>query len=197
MRTRHLEEQGTCSSRAHSKLELRSPLLQAICAPCPKLDLNEALPALPLNGDGELLSSDYPLVKNSIRLFFFSPSLSVHRNLVAMSLGFNKPVVLDGRFNYLGTMCKFVQSNQECGQNENCRYSHSQEEVLVHPSRFKTELCRHPGCDNQFCNGAHGVGDLRSPVFDNGRGRRLSSPSAASYLCSLPSFLSLPLILFA
>jgi hypothetical protein len=84
-----------------------------------------------------------------------------------------KPILQHGRFNYIPTRCRYIAEEKECPQSYHCRFAHVTEEVIYHPSKFKTQLCSHQvdkdgACSGygQHCAKAHGPPDLRIPVFE-------------------------------
>ena len=54
------------------------------------------------------------------------------------------------------------QSTLNCHLGKNCRFAHSREEVLYHPSVYKTLLCDSTRCTRYYCPFAHAVGELQS-----------------------------------
>ena len=97
-----------------------------------------------------------------------------------------RPTLLNGRFNYLPTRCRYLPSSSSsddvdtlCPQSVHCRFAHCTEEVIYHPSKYKTQLCPHRLDEEGKCSGygmhcakAHGQNDLRGGRVRGGRGRR-------------------------
>ena len=93
-----------------------------------------------------------------------------------------RPTLLNGRFNYLPTRCRYLPSSSSsddadtlCPQGVHCRFAHCTEEVIYHPSKYKTQLCPHRLDEEGKCSGygphcakAHGQGDLRVGVYEVG-----------------------------
>ena len=93
-----------------------------------------------------------------------------------------RPTLLNGRFNYLPTRCRYLPSSSSsddadtlCPQGVHCRFAHCTEEVIYHPSKYKTQLCPHRLDDEGRCSGygmhcakAHGQPDLRVGVYEVG-----------------------------
>ena len=93
-----------------------------------------------------------------------------------------RPTLLNGRFNYLPTRCRYLPSSSSsddadtlCPQGVHCRFAHCTEEVIYHPSKYKTQLCPHRLDEEGKCGGygmhcakAHGQGDLRVGVYEVG-----------------------------
>ena len=88
-----------------------------------------------------------------------------------------KPVLQHGRFNYIPTRCRYVAKDKFCPQGIHCRFSHTTEEMIYHPSKYKTKLCSYTqstGWDPQYqcvvygthCAKAHHPSDLRSAVYE-------------------------------
>lgn len=85
-----------------------------------------------------------------------------------------KPQLLHGRFNYIPTRCRYMAEEQECPQDVHCRFAHATEEVIYHPSKYKTQPCGHPLDEHGHCTGygihcakAHGDPDTRVPVYED------------------------------
>eukprot|EP00808_Paulinella_micropora_P023133 g19020.t1 len=86
-----------------------------------------------------------------------------------------RPYLHQGRFNYMPTRCRYILEDRDCPQREHCRFAHSTEEVIYHPSTFKTQACPYPVEKNghcsrhgRWCAKAHGDEDTRVPVFEGG-----------------------------
>lgn len=93
-----------------------------------------------------------------------------------------RPTLLNGRFNYLPTRCRYLPSSSSsddadtlCPQSVHCRFAHCTEEVIYHPSKYKTQLCPHRVDEEGRCSGygphcakAHGQADLRVGVYEVG-----------------------------
>ena len=91
-----------------------------------------------------------------------------------------RPTLLNGRYNYLPTRCRYVRggnggcdAEDECPQGVHCRFAHCTEEVIYHPSKYKTQLCQHRTDEDGACLGyglhcakAHSQSDLRVGVYE-------------------------------
>ena len=64
-----------------------------------------------------------------------------------------KPQLQHGRFNYIPTRCRYVLDDKECVQSVHCRFAHVTEEVIYHPSKYKTQLCTHQVDSDGCCTG--------------------------------------------
>jgi len=60
------------------------------------------------------------------------------------NIGRRVPKLINGKFNYLPIRCRDMLKTKACHQGEQCRFAHSKEEVIYHPSKYKTQLCPHP-----------------------------------------------------
>ena len=53
-----------------------------------------------------------------------------------------------------------------CVHGESCHYSHGVYESWLHPSKYRTQLCKDgPGCHRPICFFAHQIQELRAPTF--------------------------------
>jgi hypothetical protein len=84
-----------------------------------------------------------------------------------------KPFLQHGRFNYIPTRCRYVLKDKFCPQGVHCRFSHTTEEMIYHPSKYKTKMCTYPlgphgGCIayGMHCAKAHHPSDLRAAVYE-------------------------------
>ena len=92
-----------------------------------------------------------------------------------------RPTLLNGRYNYLPTRCRYVrgggnggaEAEDDCPQGVHCRFAHCTEEVIYHPSKYKTQLCQHRTDEDVACVGyglhcakAHSPSDLRVGVYE-------------------------------
>eukprot|EP00451_Oxyrrhis_marina_P004543 CAMPEP_0204277574 /NCGR_PEP_ID=MMETSP0468-20130131/29383_1 /ASSEMBLY_ACC=CAM_ASM_000383 /TAXON_ID=2969 /ORGANISM="Oxyrrhis marina" /LENGTH=745 /DNA_ID=CAMNT_0051254383 /DNA_START=53 /DNA_END=2290 /DNA_ORIENTATION=+ len=59
--------------------------------------------------------------------------------------------------------CAKVRMESTCKAGDHCKFAHSAEEVLFHPSNYKTKMCDVGGkkCCRYYCPFAHGRSDLR------------------------------------
>ena len=70
-----------------------------------------------------------------------------------------RPTLLNGRYNYLPTRCRYVRGggggdgDDDCPQGVHCRFAHATEEVIYHPSKYKTQLCQHRTDEDGACQG--------------------------------------------
>ena len=95
-----------------------------------------------------------------------------------------RPTLLCSRFNYLPTRCRHVTRSAggggggadsweaDCPQGVHCRFAHSTEEMIYHPSKYKTQRCQHRlDASGQcrygpHCAKAHSASDLRLALFE-------------------------------
>jgi hypothetical protein len=76
------------------------------------------------------------------------------------------------RFNYCGTACPEFRKGS-CLQGDVCEYAHGVFECWLHPSRYRTQLCKDgAACDRRACFFAHHTSQLRVPTdaFGNALG---------------------------
>ncbi|GMH38436.1 hypothetical protein BSKO_06320 [Bryopsis sp. KO-2023] len=60
--------------------------------------------------------------------------------------------------------CPESKGGQPCPRGESCKYAHNDFEYWLHPSRFKTEICKQgPGCSRKVCFFAHQPHEIRKP----------------------------------
>lgn len=74
------------------------------------------------------------------------------------------------RFNYSGTACPEFRKGS-CPRGDVCEYAHGVFECWLHPSRYRTQLCKDgAACDRRACFFAHHTSQLRVPTdaFGNG-----------------------------
>lgn len=83
-----------------------------------------------------------------------------------------RPVLSNGRFNYVSTRCPTLERERTCPSGASCHYAHTAEEVVYHPSKYKTHMCayalgRDQACSEygMHCAKAHGPDDKRDPVL--------------------------------
>lgn len=63
---------------------------------------------------------------------------------------------------YKPVPCPESKGGQPCPRGESCKYAHNDFEYWLHPSRFKTELCKQgPGCNRKVCFFAHQPEEVR------------------------------------
>jgi len=68
------------------------------------------------------------------------------------------------RFNYSGTACPEFRKGS-CPRGDVCEYAHGVFECWLHPSRYRTQLCKDGGaCDRRACFFAHQTSQLRVPT---------------------------------
>eukprot|EP00457_Paulinella_chromatophora_P000161 gb/GEZN01000161.1/.p1 GENE.gb/GEZN01000161.1/~~gb/GEZN01000161.1/.p1 ORF type:complete len:1189 (+),score=109.77 gb/GEZN01000161.1/:34-3600(+) len=99
-----------------------------------------------------------------------------------------KPNLQHGRFNYIPTRCRYILEDRECPQGLHCRFAHCTEEVIYHPSKYKTQMCTHQLDAAGHCSGygchcakAHGENDRRNPVFEGTLEESLTQTSLEDY----------------
>jgi hypothetical protein len=67
-------------------------------------------------------------------------------------------------YSYDPMYCANMKKFRRCIHGDECRHAHGVHEVLLHPMRYKTELCRDgPNCKRKICYFAHGAHELRLP----------------------------------
>ena len=103
-----------------------------------------------------------------------------------------KPLLQHGRFNYIPTRCRYLLEERDCPKGLQCRFAHVTEEVIYHPSKYKTQLCSHAVDSDGSCTGygrhcakAHGEADRRMAVFEveEGQGRRWTMDQLHEFAC--------------
>ncbi|WIA18916.1 hypothetical protein OEZ85_003588 [Tetradesmus obliquus] len=73
-----------------------------------------------------------------------------------------EPVKRRHPFTHRGDMCNAVKKGQSCEAGDACPYAHNSHELWLHPSRYKTRLCRSGGaCARGICFFAHSQAELR------------------------------------
>ena len=102
------------------------------------------------------------------------------------------PILHHGRYNYIPTRCRYLLEDRECPKGTQCRFAHVTEEVIYHPSKYKTQLCSHPTDDNGCCTGygmhcakAHSENDRRQPIYEveEGQPRRWTVDNFFEFQC--------------
>lgn len=84
------------------------------------------------------------------------------------------------RFNYCGTACPEFRKGS-CPQGDVCEYAHGVFECWLHPSRYRTQLCKDgPACDRRACFFAHHTSQLRVPTDAHGNPIGNVSPNTPS-----------------
>jgi len=84
------------------------------------------------------------------------------------------------RFNYCGTACPEFRKGS-CPQGDVCEYAHGVFECWLHPSRYRTQLCKDgAACDRRACFFAHHTSQLRVPTDAYGNPTGNLSPSTPS-----------------
>jgi len=79
------------------------------------------------------------------------------------------PELINGKFNYLPIRCQYMLKGKTCHHARNCRFAHSKEEVIYHPSKYKTQLCPHRLKKVQVMVPSDGNGSNLSPgISPNG-----------------------------
>eukprot|EP00878_Enallax_costatus_P047156 GHUV01057574.1.p1 GENE.GHUV01057574.1~~GHUV01057574.1.p1 ORF type:complete len:696 (+),score=269.32 GHUV01057574.1:415-2502(+) len=69
-------------------------------------------------------------------------------------------------YNYLAIPCQETKEGKECPRGDDCPNCHSLFEYWLHPSRYRTQLCRNNDgnhCKRQICFFAHNIEELRVP----------------------------------
>ena len=102
------------------------------------------------------------------------------------------PLLHHGRYNYIPTRCRYLLEDRECPKGPQCRFAHVTEEVIYHPSKYKTQLCSHPTDERGCCTGyglhcakAHSEEDRRQPVYEveEGQPRRWTADHLYEFQC--------------
>lgn len=71
------------------------------------------------------------------------------------------------KFNYLPKKCRSIQEGNECEDGVFCRFAHNKYEILLHPSRFRTNFCTSSGKDcGPLCSYAHSEEEIRIPMYE-------------------------------
>jgi len=84
------------------------------------------------------------------------------------------------RFNYCGTACPEFRKGS-CPQGDVCEYAHGVFECWLHPSRYRTQLCKDgAACDRRACFFAHHTSQLRVPTDAYGNPTGNLSPNTPS-----------------
>uniref|UniRef100_A0A383VAV7 C3H1-type domain-containing protein n=1 Tax=Tetradesmus obliquus TaxID=3088 RepID=A0A383VAV7_TETOB len=69
-------------------------------------------------------------------------------------------------YSYLAIPCPDTKEGKECPRGDDCPNCHSLFEYWLHPSRYRTQLCRNNDgshCKRQICFFAHSIDELRVP----------------------------------
>ena len=102
------------------------------------------------------------------------------------------PILHHGRYNYIPTRCRYLLEDRDCPKGAQCRFAHVTEEVIYHPSKYKTQLCSHAVDENGCCTGygmhcakAHSEEDRRQPVYEaeEGQPRRWTTDNFYEFQC--------------
>ena len=68
------------------------------------------------------------------------------------------------KFNYTGIACVDMKDTGSCKRGDDCPYAHSTFEYWLHPTRYRTQLCKDMGdCKRETCFFAHRPEELRVP----------------------------------
>ncbi|KAL4418684.1 hypothetical protein ABPG77_008693 [Micractinium sp. CCAP 211/92] len=71
------------------------------------------------------------------------------------------------RHPHAGVACPRLKQEGRCAFGDSCPYAHSIFEYWLHPSRFRTQLCKEGStCKRYLCFFAHSVEELRVPGID-------------------------------
>lgn len=71
------------------------------------------------------------------------------------------------RYPHAGVACPRLKQDGRCAFGDACPYAHSIFEYWLHPSRFRTQLCKEGStCKRYLCFFAHSVEELRVPGID-------------------------------
>jgi hypothetical protein len=68
------------------------------------------------------------------------------------------------KYNYTGIACVDMKETGSCERGDDCPYAHSTFEYWLHPTRYRTQLCKDLGnCRREICFFAHRTEELRVP----------------------------------
>lgn len=68
------------------------------------------------------------------------------------------------KFQYTGIACPDMKGSGECVRGDACPYAHNVFEYWLHPTRYRTQLCKDgPCCSRSICFFAHDLEQLRVP----------------------------------
>mmetsp|Transcript_8118 Transcript_8118/g.12253 ORF Transcript_8118/g.12253 Transcript_8118/m.12253 type:complete len:573 (+) Transcript_8118:64-1782(+) len=81
-------------------------------------------------------------IPHSLRQCVFDSNTCFHSHSDAQNTR-RIPELINGKFNYLPIRCQYMLKGKTCHHGRNCRFAHSKEEVIYHPSKYKTQLCPH------------------------------------------------------
>jgi hypothetical protein len=70
---------------------------------------------------------------------------------------------------YDGKACSTLRKKGRCVHDKDCRNAHGVLEVGLHPTRYRTEMCRLENCNRAPCFFAHSAAELRSGVGSENR----------------------------
>ncbi|KAH1124238.1 hypothetical protein GLYMA_06G050300v4 [Glycine max] len=82
------------------------------------------------------------------------------------------------KYHYSGTACPDYQKGN-CKRGDTCQFSHGVFECWLHPSRYRTHLCKDgTTCRRRVCFFAHTTEQLRLVVTDSSSSSFVSSPTS-------------------
>ena len=68
------------------------------------------------------------------------------------------------KYTYTGIACPDMKGSGECIRGDACPYAHNVFEYWLHPTRYRTQLCKDgPKCRRSICFFAHELDELRIP----------------------------------
>jgi hypothetical protein len=68
------------------------------------------------------------------------------------------------KYSYTGIACVDMKETGSCERGDDCPYAHSTFEYWLHPTRYRTQLCKDLGhCKRDICFFAHRTEELRVP----------------------------------
>ncbi len=77
-----------------------------------------------------------------------------------------RPPFFHCRLLYSHALCPYITQGLECEKGDQCEYSHTSEESLYHPAKYKTSMClQGPICAQEVCPWAHLPEELRNAAM--------------------------------
>jgi len=76
---------------------------------------------------------------------------------------------INANLNYVPKLCeehKIEILEKDSISNDDCHYSHNNNEILYHLLNYKTELCSLQNCEDPFCTYAHNLGKEFRIIYD-------------------------------
>lgn len=91
-------------------------------------------------------------------------------------------------YKYASTPCPESLKGVSCGRGVDCPYAHSVYEYWLHPSRFRTQMCKKGNqCNRTLCFFAHSASELRFPdTQDDLEAAAVDAAAASATAAPLP-----------